>query len=142
MVVMKSICKLSDLTPDDKNLNKHTERGTGMAERSLQECGAGRSIVVDKNGKIIGGNQIAETCAAIGMENVHVVQSDGTKLVVVQRTDLDLDSKNKETRRRSQRLAILDNRSQISTQQRSPLNSRRGSLRFIARRATSCLTRL
>ena len=43
----------------------------------------------------------------IGIEDVLVVESDGTRLIAVQRTDLDLDS---ETDTRARELALLDNR--------------------------------
>jgi hypothetical protein len=39
---------------------------------------------------LIAGNKSLETAADIGLDNIQVVQSDGHKLVVVQRTDLDL----------------------------------------------------
>ncbi len=48
---------LSDLSPDLRNANLGTERGHAMLERSLQETGAGRSILVDKHGKVIAGNK-------------------------------------------------------------------------------------
>lgn len=102
--------KIADLIPDDKNANLGTERGRYMIERSLTKLGAGRSIVVDKNGKIIAGNKTTETAVESGFEDTIIVQTDGTKLVVVQRTDLDLD-----TDAKAKELAIADNRtSEIS----------------------------
>lgn len=88
----KPIKKLEDLTPDGENFNRHTEFGQKLLEDSLRKFGAGRSILVDKDGNIIAGNSTTETAAAIGMEDVIVVPTDGKKLVVVQRTDLSLDS--------------------------------------------------
>ena len=99
----KDIKTLADLTPDGENFNRHTEFGTKLLEDSLRKFGAGRSILVDKDGNIIAGNSTAETAAAIGMDDVVVVQTDGTKLVVVQRTDLALDSKE------GRELALADN---------------------------------
>src|ERR1039458_8572307 len=96
--------KLADLTSDNRNANKGTERGNALIQESLQQYGAGRSILLDKHGVIIAGNKTVENCGAIGMDDVIVVQSDGTKLVAVQRTDLDL--KDAKTRQ----LAIADNR--------------------------------
>lgn len=101
----KQIEHLSDLVPDDRNANKGTPRGRGLVETSLQKYGAGRSILVDRNGKVIAGNKTSEAAAAIGMEGVVVVQTTGDQLVVVQRTDLDLDE---DTAARE--LAIADNR--------------------------------
>ena len=99
----KDIKTLADLTPDGENFNRHTEFGTKLLEDSLRKFGAGRSILVDKDGNLIAGNSTAETAAAIGMDDVVVVQTDGTKLVVVQRTDLALDSKE------GRELALADN---------------------------------
>lgn len=101
----KSITQLSDLTPDDRNANAGTPRGRGLVETSLQKYGAGRSILVDRNGKVIAGNKTSEAAAAIGLEGLVVVQTTGNQLVVVQRTDLDLDE---DTAARE--LAIADNR--------------------------------
>src|SRR5579884_1127214 len=89
---VKQIKSLEDLLPDDRNLNRHTERGTGALETSLREYGAGRSIVIDRNGKTICGNATLEGAASIGLENIQVIPTDGNTLVVVQRTDLDLDN--------------------------------------------------
>src|SRR5687767_10793140 len=100
----KSIRTLADLTPDDRNANKGTERGTGLIESSLRSYGAGRSVLADKNGRLIAGNKTVEGCVNAGIERVRVVQTDGHELVVVQRTDLDLDDK------AARELALIDNR--------------------------------
>jgi hypothetical protein len=84
----KVISKLSDLTPDARNANKGTERGNSRIERSLRQYGAGRSILIDKKGRIIAGNKTVENAAAIGLEEVTVVQTDGKRIIAVQRTDL------------------------------------------------------
>ena len=47
---------INELIPDPKNANKGTKRGNQLVERSLREYGAGRSILIDKHGKIIAGN--------------------------------------------------------------------------------------
>lgn len=83
---------ISDLKYDDKNFNKHTEYGMSLLEKSLRKLGAGRSVVVDQNDRIIGGNGVIETAANIGMEKTVVVETAGDEIVVVKRTDIDLDS--------------------------------------------------
>jgi hypothetical protein len=98
--------KLKDLTPDTRNANKGTPRGQQMIEDSLRNYGAGRSILVDKNLRIIAGNKTAENAGSIGMDDVIIVQTDGRKLVAVQRMDLDL-----ETDKAAKELAVADNRS-------------------------------
>ena len=84
--------KLSELIPDHANANKGTERGRYALEASLRQYGAGRSILLDKNGRIIAGNKTAEVAADVGLDDVIVVQTDGKQIVAVQRTDLDIDS--------------------------------------------------
>lgn len=84
--------KLSELIPDDKNFNKGTEAGGAMIKTSLSKFGAGRSILIDKNNRIIAGNKSVENAAAIGMEDVQIVESDGKRIIAVKRTDIDLDS--------------------------------------------------
>ena len=96
--------KLSDLNFDTKNANKHTAKGHKALEDSLQKYGAGRSILVDKNNNIIAGNLTAEVFGQIGLEDVQIVESDGKKLIVVKRTDVDINSK------AGRELAISDNR--------------------------------
>jgi DNA modification methylase len=105
--LMTKIKNIADLKPDKKNANKGTQRGRGMVEASLRETGAGRSIVVDKDGRIIAGNKTLEAWADIaGADDVVIVPTDGTKLVVVQRQDLDLNDDTGMARK----LAIYDNR--------------------------------
>jgi len=101
----KAIKHVSDLIPDHANANKGTERGRYAVEASLRETGAGRSIVVDKNGKIIAGNKTLESWADISGE-IEIVRTDGKKLVVVQREDLDLD----DVEGLARKLAYYDNR--------------------------------
>ena len=95
--------KVSDLTFDDKNFNKHTEFGMSLIEKSLRNNGAGRSILIDKNNRIIAGNGVVETAAQIGLEDVQIVESDGTKIIAVKRTDIDLDSQ------QGREMALADN---------------------------------
>lgn len=95
--------KLSDLVFDDKNFNKHTEYGMSLIEKSIRNNGAGRSILIDKNNRIIAGNGVAETAGQIGLEDVQIVESDGTKIIAVKRTDIDLDTK------QGREMALADN---------------------------------
>jgi hypothetical protein len=98
---------ITELLPDTKNPNKHTQRGMGMLEDSIQECGFGDSLTVDRNGRIISGNARAEVLVSVGMEDAVVVQSDGTKPIIHQRTDLDLEN---DTDHRARRLSLQLNR--------------------------------
>ena len=97
--------KISDLKHDKRNARKRTSRGSKAIEHSLRELGTGRSIVIDKHGNIVAGNGVVEAAQSAGITEIDVIQSDGSKLVVVQRTDLDLDTDVK-----AKQLAIADNR--------------------------------
>jgi hypothetical protein len=97
--------QISELLPDKRNANRGTKRGGEMIERSLRDYGAGRSILIDKHGRLISGNKTAQGAAKAGFAEVQIVESDGTKLIAVQRTDLDL-----ETDKAAQELSIADNR--------------------------------
>ena len=96
--------KISELIPDHANANKGTERGRYALEASLRQYGAGRSILLDKNGRIIAGNKTVEVAADVGLDDVLIVQTDGKQIVAVQRTDLDIDSE------AGRGLAYADNR--------------------------------
>lgn len=97
---------LETLQDDRRNANKGTPRGDGMLERSLRQLGAGRSILVDREGRIIAGNKTRQKAVEIGFKDAIVVDTDGRQLVVVRRTDLDLDDPSSPARR----LAFADNR--------------------------------
>jgi hypothetical protein len=84
--------KITELLPDDKNFNKGSEFGQGLIEKSFQQFGAGRSILLDKNNKIIAGNKSTENYGATGGEDIIVIESDGKQLIAVKRTDIDLDT--------------------------------------------------
>lgn len=105
MAKRKPVTNINDLRPDTRNANKGTQRGRGMVEASLREVGAGRSIVVDREGRVIAGNKTLEAAADIGLQ-IEVIHTDGKRLVVVQRDDLDLSDDTGPARK----LAYLDNR--------------------------------
>lgn len=91
------------LIPDDKNFNKGTEYGQHLIEESLRKFGAGRSILLDKNNRIIAGNKTVENAAIIGIDNVIIVETDGNQIVAVKRKDIDLDTA------KGRELALADN---------------------------------
>lgn len=101
--------KIKDLILDPQNANTGTERGLRVLDDSLGEVGLGRSVVTDKYGTIIAGNKTAERAIDRGFEDAIVVHSDGKKLVVVQRDDLDLTDTDPNNKARA--LAYFDNRS-------------------------------
>lgn len=83
--------KLKDITPDDRNANAHTERGTYMLRHALEEFGFLEPGVLDANNRIIAGNNRTEAAAdVLDASEAVVIDIDGTKPVFVRRHDLDL----------------------------------------------------
>lgn len=87
---------------DPKNARIHPDRNREAVEKSLRELGAGRSIVVDRDGVVIGGNAVYEKAVELGLD-MRVVHTTGDRLVVVVRDDLATD----DPRRKA--LALADN---------------------------------
>lgn len=102
-----NIIDIEDLTPDAHNFNRGTDEGRQLMQRSLTELGAGRSILVDRNGNVIAGNKTQEAAIKAGIRKVRVIETDGTELVAVKRTDIDINSA------KGRELALVDN---LSTQ--------------------------
>ena len=92
----------SNLKYDKRNYRKHNEKNKKLIRKSLEECGTGRSIIVDSNDEIIAGNGVYEQAKAMNIP-VKVVETDGTELIAVKRTDL------KTSDEKRTKLAILDN---------------------------------
>lgn len=95
--------KIKDYQFDQSNINKGSEYGNALLGKSLQEVGLGRSVLADKNGFLIAGNKTVEKAAEMGFEDVLEVETDGKTLVVVKRSDLDINSE------MGVKMKILDN---------------------------------
>ena len=87
---------------DKRNYRKHSDKNKQMIRKSLQDCGAGRSVLVDANNELIAGNGVFEQAQKLGIPT-RVVETDGSELVVVKRTDLQSDDD------RRKELALADN---------------------------------
>ena len=98
-----NIKNISDYHFDEKNINKGSEYGSSLLNKSISETGLGRSVLVDKNNVLIAGNKTAEAAGAMGFEEVIEVETTGNQLVVVKRTDLDINTA------RGAKAKILDN---------------------------------
>lgn len=83
------ITHLRDLKADPRNPRRHTARNQAAIETSIGEVGFVRSIATANDGTIIAGNLTSEALAALGMEDVIVVHSDGTKAIVHVRDDIE-----------------------------------------------------
>ncbi len=90
------------ITFDHNNYRKHSDKNKSLIRKSLKECGAGRSIITDKNGEIIAGNGVYEQAKALNIP-VKIVETDGSELVVVKRTDLATEDEKRK------KLALMDN---------------------------------
>jgi hypothetical protein len=103
---MPETISIDRIRRDVANRNKSNGRGRRAVKASLETFGAGRSILLDVHGNCIAGNQTLNAALEVGIDNVIVVEADGTQLVAVKRTDLDLTEKNGKARA----LSLSDNR--------------------------------
>jgi hypothetical protein len=101
--------KLNKFRPATRNANKHTARGIGALEKSIQSDGWIGAMTTAADGEMIAGSARIETAAQVfGVEaEPIVIESDGSRPIVVVRTDIP-----KADDPRAQRLALADNRVQ------------------------------
>ena len=99
----EKVIDIEELAQDSHNFNKGNEQGQQLMERSFKELGAGRSILLDRNGNIIAGNKSQQAAIAAGIKRVRVIETTGDELVAVKRTDVDIDSAE------GRKMAYLDN---------------------------------
>jgi phosphoribosylpyrophosphate synthetase len=100
---MSDTINIEDLKQDSKNFNKGTYEGETLVRKSIERLKAGRSILIDKDNNIIAGNKTAAAAGSLGLK-VKVIETDGTELIAVKRTDLDINSKE------GREMALADNR--------------------------------
>ena len=94
---------ITDLVPDPDNVNRGTERGSGLLEKTLHELGFGRPILIDKNRKVIAGNQVLDAAINAGIIRLRVIRTKGNEVIAHMREDIDLDTK------AGRELALADN---------------------------------
>ena len=93
---------MEEIKFDKRNYRLHNNENKRVIKKSLKELGAGRSIVINNEGEIIAGNGVYEQAQKLGIKT-KIVETDGSELVVVKRTDLATgDDKRK-------KLALADN---------------------------------
>lgn len=100
--------KLKDLKQDKRNYRKHNERNLNLIKKSVSEVGLGRSVVIDNENEIICGNGLVSTLDK--NTPIKVIETDGSELVVVKRTDLKTDDEKRK------QLAIMDNSTSDSSE--------------------------
>lgn len=100
---------MTNIKFDKRNYRKHNDKNKDLINKSLKECGAGRSIVIDNEGEIIAGNGIYEQAQKLGIKT-KIIETDGSELVVVKRTDLATDDEKRK------QLAVMDNSTSDSSE--------------------------
>ena len=88
---------------DPENARVHDSRNKQAIKQSLKDLGAGRSVLMDAENVLIGGNGVYEEAQALGLP-VRIIDSDGSELIAIRRKDL----KTSDAKRKA--LAIADNR--------------------------------
>lgn len=97
------VIDIKELKFDEHNFNRHNDEGMSLLEKSIKENGLGRSILLDKDNNIVGGNGVTEKAIELGKTKVRIIETDGTELIAVKRTDLTLDSE------QGRKMALADN---------------------------------
>jgi len=95
---------MSEIKYDSRNYRIHNEKNKRIIRKSLENCGAGRSVLMDNDNVLIAGNGVYEQAQELGLK-VRVIESDGKELVVIKRTDLSSEDE------RRKALALADNHS-------------------------------
>lgn len=100
---------MSEIKFDKRNYRKHSDKNKDLIRKSLEECGAGRSIVIDNDNEIVAGNGLYEQAKKLGIKT-KIIETDGSELVVVKRTDLSTDDFKRK------QLAVMDNSTSDSSE--------------------------
>lgn len=100
--------QIKDLKQDHRNYRKHNERNLDLIKKSINEVGLGRSIVIDSENEIVCGNGLVSQLDK--NTPVKVIETDGSELVVVKRTDLNTDDEKRK------KLAVMDNSTSDSSE--------------------------
>lgn len=80
--------KLENYRPQRRNANRHTQRGLGALETSIQRDGWIGAVTVAADGETFDGSARLEVGAATGFEDAIVIESDGSKPIIHVRTDI------------------------------------------------------
>lgn len=94
---------------DANNYRLHGNKNKELIHKSLLKCGAGRSILLDKENNIIAGNGVYEQASELNIP-VRIIETDGKELIAVKRTDLATDDVQRKE------LALFDNTTSDSSE--------------------------
>lgn len=100
--------QIKDLKQDKRNYRIHNQRNLDLIKKSVSEVGLGRSVVIDNENEIVCGNGLVSTLDK--NTPIKVVETDGSELVVVKRTDLATDDEKRK------QLAVMDNSTSDSSE--------------------------
>ena len=100
--------QIKDLKQDKRNYRTHNKKNLDLIKKSVKEVGLGRSVVIDNENEIVCGNGLVSTLDK--NTPIKVIETDGSELVVVKRTDLKTDDEKRK------QLAIMDNSTSDSSE--------------------------
>ena len=100
--------QIKDLKQDKRNYRTHNKKNLDLIKKSVKEVGLARSIVIDNENNIICGNGLTSTLDK--NTPIQIIETDGSELVVVKRTDLKTDDEKRK------QLAIMDNSTSDSSE--------------------------
>jgi len=89
-------------------VNQGSSRGAEIIDWSVSNLRYGRSILIDRAGNVLAGNQVTKDAIKRGAK-IRTVTTDGEEVIAVQRTDVDLNGTDQE-REKARGLALADNR--------------------------------
>lgn len=93
--------EITDIIPT-RSFNTGTVKGARVLENSIRKLGYCKSIVVDRNNKVLIGNKVLNEAVKAGAK-VRVIETQGDELVVVKRKDIDYDT------RKAKDIMLVDN---------------------------------
>lgn len=94
---------------DKNNYRIHSTENKQLIRKSLTDCGAGRSILLDNENEIIAGNGVYEQAKKLGIP-VKIIESNGDELIAIKRTDLKTEDQKRKV------LAVMDNTTSDSSE--------------------------
>lgn len=80
--------KITELIPDPSNYNKHSAYGMGLLEKSMRKDGFVEAGLISEDNVICSGNARQETAVNIGLEDVQIIDIDGTKPIYLRKKGL------------------------------------------------------
>lgn len=83
----KKVVQDTEVVSDPRNARLHPDDNKAMIRRSLEEVGAGRSILIDGDNIVRAGNGVFEQAVELGLD-IKIVDVEPDQLIAVRRKDL------------------------------------------------------